>query len=222
MDSSSSDEPISSFCQVDSPQPKSTARPKGQPRRQQLLRKLGPMTLAVIVGTPNGRWSADLSGTTKQSNSALAHLKSALRGNFPTDSAHGQLESRAAALAIVVIEGWRFVLEYASHDQTFALMEASKATYRQRSGMRFVEHNIIAAATFGDDAGQFADQCADVDVHPHCVVGQLLLQIAIRAASSVRVVRGHLRGQTVSISDCIATWKQVYGVSERAVTAWPV
>ena len=38
----------------------------------------------------------------------------------------------------------------------------------------------------------------------------------------MRVVRGYLRGQTVSISDCIATWKQVYGVSERAVTAWPV
>ena len=38
----------------------------------------------------------------------------------------------------------------------------------------------------------------------------------------MRVVRGHLRGQTVSISDCIDTWKQVYGVIELAVTAWPV
>ena len=191
MSSSSSDHPMASFSQPYSGHPKPTARPKGQPPKEELLRKLGPLTLAVIVGTPNGRWSADLSGKTKQSKRALAHLKSALGGHFPTDSAQGQLESRAAAFAIVVIEGWRFVLEYASHDQTFALMEASKATYRQRSGMRFVEHNIIAAATFGDDAGQFADQCADVDVHPHCVVGQLLLQVAVRAASSVRVVRGH-------------------------------
>ena len=134
-----------------------------------------------------------------------------------------QLRSRAAALAIVVIESWRFVLEYASHDQTFALMEASQATHRQRSGMRFIEHNIIVAATFGDDAGQFADQCGDVGIHPHCVVGQLLLQIAIRAASSVRVVRGHWNGNRVaSVSDCIAAWKQIYGVTDRAVAAWPV
>ena len=82
-------------------------------------------------------------GKLKKSTRALAHLKAALGGHFPTDSAQGQLESRAAALAIVVIEGWRFVLEYASHDQTFALVEASKASYRQRSGMQFIEHNLL-------------------------------------------------------------------------------
>ena len=123
--------------------PKPTARPKGQLPKEELLRKLGPLTLAVIAGTPNGRWSADLSGKTKQSKRALAHLKSALGGHFPTDSAQGQLESRAAALAIVLFEGWRFVLEFASHDQTFALMNASKATHRQRSGMRFVDTILL-------------------------------------------------------------------------------
>ena len=148
MDSSDSDEPIASFGQADSPQLKSTARPKGQPSRQDCLRKPGPLTLAVIVGTPNGRWSAELSGKNKESKKALTLLSAALGGHLNPDNAERQLEDRPAALCIVVLEGWRFVHEYATHAQTFALMKASQALYPQRSHMRFIEHNIIAAATF--------------------------------------------------------------------------
>jgi len=223
MDSSDSDEPIASFGQADSPQLKSTARPKGQPSRQDCLRKPGPLTLAVIVGTPNGRWSAELSGKNKESKKALTLLSAALGGHLNSDNAERQLEDRPAALAIVVLEGWRFVQEYASHAQTFALMKASQALYPQRSHMRFIEHNIIAAATFCGDVGQFAEQCVAVSIHPQCVVGQLLLQTAIHASANVRVVRGQWDGhRVVSVSACIAAWKELYGVSERAVAAWPV
>ena len=165
------------------------------------------MTLAVIVGTPNGRWSAELSGKNNASKNALVLLKEALGGHLKTHSAEGQLEDRAAALAIVVLEGWRFVLESASHAQTFALMKASQALHPQRSEMRFIEHNVIASATFCDDAGKFAEQCEVVAIHPQCVVGQLLLETAIRASAKVRVVRGHWSGNRVaSVSDCIAAW----------------
>ena len=223
MDSSSSDEPMSSFGQVSSQQPNSTARPKGQPRRQEQLRKPGPLTLAVIVGTPNGRWSAELSGKTNASKKAVMLLSEALGGHLKTYSAEGQLEDRAAALAIVVLEGWRFVLEYASSAQTFALMKASQALHPQRSEMRFIEHNVIASAIFCDDASQLGLQCEAVSSHPQCVVGQRLLETALRASAKVRVVRGHWNGHRVAgVSDCIAAWKQIYGVTDRAVAAWPV
>jgi hypothetical protein len=69
----------------------------------------------------------------------------------------GEERGQAAAdfvVGLVVMRSWRFVTQRASHEHTYALMQAELATSSRRSGQRFIEHVVIAAVVLHSNAAE--------------------------------------------------------------------
>ena len=105
----------------------------------------GPLSLVVLVGDANGRWSAALSAP----NAVCMRVRKML------DAAVGQrrVVDGSAIVGVAVIRSWHCVFHAASHAHTFELIEVAQALHPKRAGQRFIEHVVVAAAFVGFPIG---------------------------------------------------------------------
>ena len=108
------------------------------------MREDGPLKLVVLIGHPGGRWCPEVSGKSAQSQAVRGMLASASGGEL------GERvdDSVSRVVGVAVVRGWRCVLGAASHADTHALMLASENEHKRRSGLRFIEHEVVVSATF--------------------------------------------------------------------------
>ena len=124
-------------------------------------------------------------------------------------------------VGIAVMRGWRCVFGEASHVDAFALIAASEAFHRKRSGQRYLEHEVVASALL-----QASDYSA-IDVGPKWgslpagISGSRLLQDILGSARA-EVTRGVGGGRTLSVGQLLEAWKSEYCVHAADCLAWPV
>ena len=136
----------------------------GHPQRAQMV-KDGPLALAVLVGRHDGRWSHELSGQGAACRALASQLSSKV-GAVPEWMPSG------AVWGIAVVRQWRYVLDTASTHDMLALMKASDAMHSKRQGQRFLEHEVLAAATVVDTGSPAT--CCPVAWPPRFAGGRLL------------------------------------------------
>ena len=221
-DSSSSDEPMANLTASSSCRFETTFGRVGHPPLQELLRRTGPPALAVVIGTPKGRWTSELTACTGAGKEACAVLQNAIGGDGDLNRFCGQLDEGNVVAGIAVIESWKFMHDAPSHDQTYALMAASRAYFRQRTGGRFLEHKIIASATVHSDIIRVAHTNSVLAGQP-AYVGQQLLREIIGADFVASVSSGDGEGEgPLKVKQVVSAWEAVYGVSQDRVVAWTI
>ena len=101
----------------------------------------GPLVMVLLLAEPGGRWSPELAGGNAQCG-ALRQMGEQTRGHSDTVAA------RPAVVGLAIVKGWHAVHRQATHDHTYALVQASEAFHRRRTGARYLEHEVVAAAQF--------------------------------------------------------------------------
>ena len=115
-------------------------RKRGRKTQDELLREDGHPFVAVMVGSSEGRWRTEFGG----------HSRVALRGSARLAQASGvsqghlQAPSPLMVLGVVVFQGWHFVLDRASHVDTYLLMDVAKAAFPRRREVKFLEHMALS------------------------------------------------------------------------------
>ena len=66
---------------------------------------------------------------------------------FVNDVTEGAVES-AVTLGIAVLQSWLFVHDAASHEHTWATMQACKVAHRRRADGMVLEHVVLASRPF--------------------------------------------------------------------------
>ena len=212
--SASSDE-----IQVTAPRPK--VRPSKKRSMAELVENDGPLTLALLIGQPRGRWWPELNGPAKQCKDARDRVAK-VAGNALSGQGADVL------VGVVVVRGWRFVRGSASHLDTYALMAASEAFHRRREGQRFLEHEIVASASVRGGDGSPIEVSADITAGSPGFAGRRLLQQVLGSSASAEVTSGEGTralgggGRRVAVSEVLASWKTHYAVDEAKCVAWPV
>lgn len=185
------------------------AHARGRPRRGEQV-KDGPLTLAVLVGRQDGRWSAELNGQ-GASCRALASMVSeratgALREGVPDGAVWG----------LAIVRKWRYVLSEASTQDMLALMRATSDTHRRRQGQRFLEHEIVAAAAMANGTPMAG---CHVGI-PALQAGDRLLEQLRASAVSMRVTRGPSRGRPLSVPALLSHWHGALPFSLASPVSW--
>ncbi len=94
--------------------------------------------LAFLIGQSRGRWWPELSGHARECKLAMARLQDAsVLASSSSLTPAPQLEGDVV-VGVAVMSGWHFVFDVASHLDTHALMQASAAFHRKRSGQVFL------------------------------------------------------------------------------------
>ena len=175
----------------------------------EMLGQDGPLTLAVLVGQPRGRWWRELQASAKPCAAARASAERAVGA----DAGHRQ--DTAVIEGVAVMRGWRCVRREASHADTFALMAASAAFYSKRTGQAYLEHEVVASATVSGAMSAMASEGQLVEAGP------ALIERLREAKATVIVTKGQARGQTMPAEHFLAQLRSTYQLTSRVV-AWPV
>jgi len=186
---------------------------------EDLVRADGPLTLAVLIGQPKGRWWPELQGDSPACKTALAMVSAAADLQWPAVLAEPGGCDFVAGVAI--IQGWHCVLSAASHADTYALMQASEAFHRKRSGHRYLEHAIVAVATLGQQSGGFLEVPDDCQSLPPGVAGVKIIDHLLSVNADAHVSAGHLSGSKFGLGQLLSAWEARYQVERRACVAWP-
>ena len=183
--------------------PSAPARRRAKRCYAELLDQYGPLTLALLVGQPRGRWCPELDGSAKACKVARAVVSKAVGDGDDV----GALRPNADVLVgIAVLRSWHCIRGAASHNDVYALVQASEAFHRKRTGQRFLEHEVVASAIFRSSDGTF-DVFPDWAARPAGVTGRKLLQRITESSAWAEVTKGHLAGGYVEVSQGLATWK---------------
>ena len=181
---------------------------------------VGPNVLAVLVGQPKGRWWPELRGKGKACRAALRAVSAAADGGGAWSAPAHEPEESDLLVGLAVIEGWRCVRGSASHADTYALMQASEAFHRRRSGQRFLEHRVVSAASLGQLNGSRLDAPSSWVNVPAGVAGPKLLQHLTSA--SLGALARQRGSELVPLGQLLSDWEARYGVSVSKCFAWPV
>ena len=186
------------------------------PRSIELLHSGERLNFAVLVGQSGGRWWPELHGQAKACRDALARLTRA-----QGCGAGEQPPTDGAIVGVAVVRAWRCVRHAASHQDTYALMQASAAHHQKRRGELYLEHEVIASAGVGvSDHSVLADS-AKIASLPCALLGQRLLQRLSAASALVTVSKGDSVGATMAIDELMSVWASTYAIQKSAVVAWP-
>ena len=131
------------------------AEPACKRARTSSSRDSGPMLCAVIVSSPYGRWSSELSGNDSALRIALREENIHL--DIPSASASGATASANAASGIgsfachgvVALKSWEF-LDCSDNAVVTAMVESLRRTHRRSKTIRFLRHRFIHAAALED------------------------------------------------------------------------
>ena len=175
----------------------------------------GPLKLALVVGQPEGRWWPELNDDAKACKAAYKHVSVAAGNGF----ANWPLGTdRLVGLAIV--RGWHCILSSASHADTYALIQASEAHHKKRSGQRYLEHEVVAASTLQPFDGNSIHLSRDWAAKPPAIAGPRLLQQITDANHQARLRKGSSVGKTCLVSELLEQWKSEYDVDATDCLAW--
>ena len=194
---------------VVAPQPFVQRASKAKRTYSEMLGQDGPMTLAVLVGQPRGRWWPELQASAKPCAAARATVERAVGADAADRPAI------AVIAGVAVMRAWRCVLREASHADAFALMAASAAFYSKRAGQAYLEHVVVANASFSDAMDAMASDGQRVEAGP------ALIERMREAKATVVVTKGQASGQTMLAEHFVAQLRSDYQLTSRAV-AWPV
>ena len=92
-----------------------------------------------------------------------------------------------AVWGIAVVRQWKYVVDTASTHDMLALMKASAEMHQRRQGQRFLEHEILAAATVLDAASPAANCPVAL---PPWFAGERMLEMLQASASGMRCTLG--------------------------------
>ena len=187
---------------------------------ERLLERLGPVTVAVLIGQRQGRWWRELNGSCKASKAALKLVSAAASQSGAVAAA--QAEASDIVVGVAAIRGWRCVHDAASDDRTYALMKASADFHRQRSGQRCLEHMVVAAAVLQRHDDRFMVAPVSCDTLPADVAGPKLMQHLTSTSQVMVLSTGRDRGQSKSIGQLMSEWGAAFGADWNVSVAWPV
>ena len=175
----------------------------------------GSSFIAVLIGQPRGRWTQELNSHQSACKRARESLSNVV-GEFPLTA-----DCPGIVVGIVAFGQWRCVIGAASHDQTFALMKASEACHARRSGHRFVEHEVMAAAQLSSSSGQLVADSAWLREHTG---SRRLNQDAATAMASLKfiITRGDMVRHSFDLRGIIDLWSANFNMASDKLVAWPV
>ena len=190
---------------------------RGQQRtRAEFVFRDGPLMCVCLVGQLKGRWWAEAHGDSKGSKAlrkALANVTGSSCAAIPVD--------RDFVAGVAVIRGWRFVQSAVSHDDAWTMIQACLGFHRQRSGQRFIEHEIIASAMVATADGSFVAVPQEWSALPARIAGQRLASYIVETSALATVTKGMLRGASMSVLALLNRWSINLGVDCSAILAWP-
>ena len=160
----------------------------GRPGMAVMFGRDGPLSVVFVLGQRAGRWHLQTTKAAMECKNLLSLLRACdvvERGQPATDYVAG----------LVVMRSWHFVTQRASHEHTYALIQAELAASSRRSGQRFIEHEVIAAAVVhssaagGEGIGQVLPMGAWENRTAHVVASGLLADCEDRGVR-YRVTKG--------------------------------
>ena len=101
----------------------------GRSAQQALLHCDGPPVLAILLGTPQGRWHAEFTSTARGARAAARLLCAANGVSVLFDAT----VDTPVALGMAVMLSWRFVHCAPGHEQPCAMMHAAQAASAAQS-----------------------------------------------------------------------------------------
>ena len=177
----------------------------------------GPPFIAVLLGVPRGRWTVELDGQQSACQKAKAAVSS-LGGQSPLCASCPGVVSGVVAFR----HGWRYVTGVASHEQTFALMDASATFHRKRSGSRFLEHEILFSARTPDGAScQVLDE-AWIRGPADSGSRRMARDLAAGLSPRMSITKGDMLGTQHELQALLAKWRSDIGIANCELVAWPV
>ena len=177
----------------------------------------GSSFIAVLIGQPRGRWTPELNCQQSACKDVRETLSNAA-GEFPLSA-----DCPGIVVGVVVFGQWRFVTGAASHAQTFALMKASEACHARRSGHRFVEHEVLAAAQMSAGSGCEQLVAGSAWLREHTGSSRLNQDAATAmAASQFVVTKGDCLRHSFSLRGIIDRWSANFNLASDKLVAWPV
>ena len=193
-----------------------SARVLPPPIADEFCERGGSTCIAVLIGVPSGRWTPELDGQPEGCKEAREAL--AASGTFPLAA-----DCPGVVVGVVAFRGWKCVSGAASHAQTFALMRASEHHHARRSGHRFVEHEILAAAKMspGFGGGQLVAERAWL----HERSGSHRMNRDASSALgdlSADITKGDLLGYSFAVRDVVDRWRESFSITSEELVAWPV
>ena len=190
---------------------------RGRRGYSELLGQDGALAFAVLIGKSGGRWWPELQGHAEACRGALAQVSRALG-----DRAGQQPPTDTAIVGVAVVRAWRCVRSAASHQDTYALMQASMAHHPRRSGERYLEHEVLASARVEVSDRSVLVIAPELARLPSVVLGQRLCQRLSAAGAHLVVSKGARIGAIVAIDGLRSEWASDYGILSSASVAWPV
>ena len=113
--------------------PRTLPQRVGRTSLEEMIFADGCLVLCVIIGTPHGRWRAEVTANTAAGLEATRLLCEAFCCN---DLSSLELD-RQVTLVIAVVQSWRFVHDQATHEHSRVMMEAVRSAYSRRAGVTF-------------------------------------------------------------------------------------
>ena len=194
-------------------------RPAAKRTNVEVLEEGGQkLTLAFLVGKLNGRWRPELHGEAKACKAARQSASKAAK-DYNLAGLSADIDR---VVGVAIVRGWRCVRGAASHADTYALMKASEAFHKKRSGHRFLEHEIIDAAFTQAADNTFLHVPSDVVARPASISGRQILQQLLGARAVAVPTKGRTVGSVLSLGALLDAWTAEYGVARGNSLAWPV
>ena len=109
------------------------------------LQKRGPLLLAFMHASPDGRWRAVLGGKSQAAKDSTRMLEKALASKRRSlmDEA-----GQSGLAGVCLMRGWRYSLERSSDMCFWALKRAAAEEYKRCQQPGFLEHDVVAACVF--------------------------------------------------------------------------
>ena len=193
---------------------------RGNPRRiGQMVHEKGPLRFVFLVGHDSGTWSQELQSGQGPCRLAKDEVIQASVGH-PMASFSDQ---RMFIAGVAVMEGWHFVRGSTIEQRSFLLIEASNKHHTRRSGQRFLEHQVRAAATV--EASDAQHLLLQAGFHHRSPSGQAadLKEKADRDSLKFEITKGPGRGAHLSLETLEDRWRQIFGIElgqASAMISW--
>ena len=176
---------------------------RGRLGPEALVHSDGPALFCVVVGTPEGRWHAELTSAARGARLATRLLCVANDVLVSFDVTVDTLVTLGVALML----SWRFVHGAPGHEQTVAMTQAAQAAHPRRQGMQILEHPVLHSMPLLP--GACPASLPENWMHmPANSLGRALLEDLTRCTN----------GESHRI---VTQWEGIYGPLADVVVVWP-
>ena len=212
---SDDDGPVVNMCG----QPRVT--PRGQKRSvADMVLADGPLLCVWLIGQPlrGARWCAEVQHGS-QASTALHRALVAVAGQ----AADALPADRAIVAGVAIVRAWRFVRGAVSHEHVWMMTEACQRCHSQRSGQRFIEHEVLASATISAASGGFIVAPEEWLALPARLAGERIRSHLSAVSAQAQITKGGVQGVIRDVQGLLDSWFLAHDLaSSAAMLAWPV